>query len=261
MRATAEHVEKLVSEKHNNAKVCLESLLNAIASNNRERVLNENARFHHSLETLGSVVAKEHWPGWLHLLLKATKNYSERHSNGQATWLAHLKAVMGMAHQLETHQWFVDESEAPAFDVDRVIEEARARFKIDELFGRVIETLRALIATGEIDSIKALDDLEEIIRILKRAKIGSFSNQIASWSFAKLFTHNLIKAYVKKSDIVGPIVEAFEETSRELDVGLGEASAEVTRRLRSAAEISFKSIALQETVENNLPLLPSHQVD
>lgn len=261
MRATAEHVEKLVSEKHVFAKACLESLLNAIASNDRERVLTENKRFHESLAVLGSVVAKEHWPGWLHLLLKASNNYSERHSNGEATWLAHLKALMKMAHQLESHQWFVEEPDPPAFDVDGIIDEARSHFKIDELFARIIETLRALVVTGEIDSIKALDDLEEIIRILKNARAGSFSNQIASWNFAKRFTKNLIKVYVKKSDIVGPIVEAFEETSRELDVSLSEASAEVTQRLRSAAEIGFRSVVLHETVTHDLLLLESPEVD
>ena len=258
MRATTEHVEKLVAEKHSVAKIDIEALLKAIASNDREAVRRANRNFLSSLESLGQVVAREHWPNWLVVLLKVTKNYEQNHANGDATWLAHLKALISRYPEVERHKWFSEESDASAFDVDRIIDEARSAHRIDDLFGRIIETLRALANSGEIDSVKALEDLEEIINILKRAKAGSFSNQIVSWSFTRRFMKNLIKAYVKKSDVIGPIVEALEETSKELDIGLADASADVTRQLRDAADRGFKSAALEETIKQGLPLLEAH---
>lgn len=261
MRATAEHVEKLVAEKHALAELNLDSLLAAIAANNRDQVIVANRIFLNSLHALGNVVAKEHWPKWLHILIKAANNYESGHANGQATWSAHLNALMLFSHELKHYNWFSQETDSPKFDVDRIINEARKNYKIDELIGRIIETLRALAATGEIDSIKALEDLEEIIRVLKSARTGSFSNQITSWKFAKNFTKNLIKCYLKKSDVVGPFIEAFEETSKELDISFEGASAEIRLKLRTAAEVGFSSEALEATMAQSLPMLPPPHIE
>lgn len=260
MRATSEHIEKLVAERHNAVRQSYEALLIAIAANDRQSVQEKNARLLEELQALGAVVAREHWPDWLASLINNTNRFKTNHSNGQATWVAHLKCLMQNYDQMQNYQWFAEPDAKPAFDVDQLIAKAKAQHKVDDLYQGVIQTLQALADSGEMDSVKAVKDLEAIIQILKNAKKGSFSSQIAAWSFARRFVPNLISAYAKRSDVVGPAIEAFEKTAEELDVNFKKAAEQVVLELNAAVKDGFSSDAATLTAEEGFPLLPEPEL-
>ena len=257
MRSTEEHISKLLAERHSDVRMKLEALLNAIATTDLGNVQTANNELENSLVALGAVVAREHWPSWLDELLQNTTRYRMKHTNGIATWIAHLKSLIANAPLVENHTWFQTEEEHdPAFDVDQLINAARAEYKIDELFERIIETLRGLSVSEELDSARAIRDLEEIIAILRRAKSGSFHAQYTSWEFARRFVPNLISAYLKRSDLTGPAIEAFEQTAQELDLNLGKAKDQISEKLLEAAKSGFKSDAVQGITADQILALP-----
>jgi hypothetical protein len=256
VRSTEEHISRLVAERHSDVRMKLEALLNAIATTDLGNVQSANNELENSLVALGAVVAREHWPSWLAQLLENTTNYRTNHNNGIGTWIAHLKSLIANASLVESHTWFQTEEYEPAFDVDQLINAARAEFKIDELFERIIETLKGLSVSEELDSAKAIRDLEEVIAILRRAKSGSFNAQYTSWQFARRFVPNLISAYLKRSDLTGPVIEAFEQTAQELDLNLGKAKDQISEKLLEAAKAGFKSDAVKGITADQILALP-----
>jgi hypothetical protein len=257
MQATRDHVGSLVGERHSDVRLKLDALVNALATNDHDTINSANSELEHSLNALGAVVARQNWPTWLSELINHTHNYRTNHANGIATWVAHLKAVMDYRGPVEAHNWFVTTEEQPVFDVDRLIEAARLEFRIDDLFERLIETLKGLASCDELDSAKAIKDLEEIIAILQRARSGSFTAQHTTWQFVRRYIPNLISAYIKRSDLVGPAVEAYEQTAQELNINLAKAKDQVSEKLLEAAQKGFKSEAIKGIGTQDLSALPS----
>jgi hypothetical protein len=258
VRSIDEHISKLVSERHSDVRVKFEALLNAIATTDLNEIQSANNTLEKSLVSLSDVVAREHWPTWLSDLIKHTTNYRTRHNNGVATWNAHLKSLIRNFYLVENHVWFQTEEDNPAFDVDQLINAARTEFKIDELFQRIIETLKSLSAREELDSAKAIRDLEEIIKILQRSRSGSFTAQYTSWQFTRRFVPNLISAYLKRSNMTGPAIEAFEQTAQELDLNLGKAKDQISERLLEAAVFGFKSDAAKGITAHQILVAPDN---
>jgi hypothetical protein len=259
MQATQDHVGNLVSERHSDVRLKLDALVNALATNDADNINLANAELETSLDALGKVIARQQWPSWLLDLIQHTHNYRTNHGNGLATWVAHLRSVMDNRAAVENYSWFSTAQEELAFDVDRLIDAARHEFKIDDLFERLITTLRALTTCDDLDSAKAISDLQEIISILQRARSGSFMAQHTTWQFVRRFIPNLITAYVKRSGIAGPVIEAYEQTAHELDINLANAKDKVADQLLEAAQKGFRSDGIKGITSNDLTALPNQQ--
>lgn len=204
-KRSADHLRSIVSEKHNDVRQNLDSLIEAIATNDKARVQAANQTLRNSLHALGAVVARGDWPTWLRDLIQRVDAYETNHSNGVSTWKAHLLTLMRTYDKANAYQWFTadDEEEESDFDLDQIIANARDAHKIDDLFGKLISVLESLAQCDELDSVKACDDLNRVISILRRARAGSFMSQVATWAFARRFLPNLFKEYVKQSKVVG----------------------------------------------------------
>jgi hypothetical protein len=223
----AAHVMALVRERHSAVKQAFEGLLNAYAVGEQNQIVDANERLRSTLAQLASVVAGEHHPAWLQDISANADRYAARHSNGLPTWRAHLDSALRNAKALNDENWSFSEEQDVLFDIDAIVEKAKLDHNIDALYARVIDTLVALLGSGEIDSIKAAADLARLIATLQQAKAGSFSSQVFSWQFARRLVPNIINAYVKRSSVTGPILEAFEQTASELDVSLDAAKDQI----------------------------------
>lgn len=259
MTTATEHLNKLVAERHANVRATFARLISAFAKNNAAEVSAENAKLDDALKELGQVVARDHWPSWFINLQSNTSNYRTNHKNGKATWEAHIKSIIENYHLMMNHVWFSDEKKTTDFDPDKIIKSARAYYKIDEIFERLIESLRVLVKCDDLDSAKAIADLEEIIRIMQKAKSSSFTAQVASWQFVRRFVPNLISSYLRKSSVAGPSIEAFEKTAEELDIGISQAKDKISEDLLSIAKNSLRSKGLESiTVSQIVPLPDLH---
>jgi hypothetical protein len=239
----AAHVMALVQERHAAVKTAFEELLNSYATGDQSRIVSANESLRAALNQLRAVVATQHLPPWFKDLAQQADQYASRHNVGMPVWSAHLDSALRNAQALNQESWsFSDEPEV-LFNIDEIVRKAREEHKIDALYGRVIECLDALLRSGEIDSIKAATDLQRLIATLSEAKVGSFSSQILSWQFARRLLPNIIAAYVKRNSVTGPLIEAFEKTASELDVGLGAAKDQIGERILMAAADALRTDA------------------
>lgn len=237
----AAHVMALVKERHGDVKTAFEGVLNAYAKGDLGQIVAANENLRKSLKGLSRVLASEHLPAWLQDLSANSERYATQHSNGPPTWRAHLDSLLRNARALTEETWSFSEPQNILFDIDAIVEKARQDHRIDALYGRVIETLEALLKSGEIDSIKAAADLNRLIATLQQAKTGSFSSQVFSWQFARRLVPNIIVAYVKRSAVTGPLVEAFEQTAAELDVSLAAAKDQIGEGILTAAADALRT--------------------
>lgn len=231
----AAHVVALVRERHNGVKQAFDVLLNAFAIGDRNQTAKANEKFIQSLGALKAVVAAEHWPDWLKAFHAAAERCAGKHSNDMQTWRAHLNIAIAYASSLTNETWKFSEKDDILFDVDSIVLQARLDFKIDELYEQVIECLRDLLDSGDVDSVKACSDLNMLISNLRSAKQGSFTSQVFNWQFARRLIPNIISSYVKRSDITGPLIEAFEKTAEELDISMEKAKDQIGQNIINAA--------------------------
>lgn len=234
-QSQATYVMALVRERHNAVRQTFEGLLNAYAAGDQAQIIAANEDFRTALHQLESVVAAEHWPNWLKELVTNADRYATRHGNGLATWRAHLNAAIDNAELLEKEDWAFTEAEDILFDADAIIQKARADHKIDILFNDIIACLQKILDSGEIDSLRASTDLGKVIATLRRANAGSFFSQIFNWRFARRLIANILSAYIKRSNLTGPLIEAFEQTAAELDVSLDQAKDQIGTEILLAA--------------------------
>jgi hypothetical protein len=237
----AAHVIALVKERHAAVKQAFDGLLNAFAHGDMAQIVAANERLRSALSQLRGVVAAAHHPAWLQDLTANVERYATKHQNGVATWRAHLESALRNASALNDETWSFSEQQEILFDIDAIVAKARQDHQIDALYGRVIQTLEALLKSDEIDSIKAAADLSRLIATLQQAKTGTFSSQVFSWQFARRLVPNIISAYVRRSDITGPLVEAFEQTAAELDVSLDAAKDQIGEGILSAAAEALRT--------------------
>jgi len=231
----------LVKERHSAVKQAFDALLNAYAAGDQNQIVSANDGLRTALAQLRGVVAAEHLPAWLQELAAHVNQYATQHSKGLPVWRAHLDSAVRNGQALNAETWSFSEQQETLFDIDAIIEKARQDQKIDELYGRVIESLEALLQSGEIDSIKAATDLQRLIGTLKNARSGSFSSQVFTWNFARRLVPNIIVAYVKRSKITGPLIDAFEQTASELNVSLDAAKDQIGEGILTAAANALRT--------------------
>ena len=251
----AKHVMALVHERHIQVRNTFDALLNAYAAGEMLSIINANDQFRVALHSLEAVVAAEHCPTWLKDLVLNADRYATRHENGITTWRAHLESAINNSIPLGTEDWSFNDHDEILFDADMLVANARSKYKIDQLYSQIIDCLDKLISYGEIDSSRALSDLGKITSTLRVANSGSFSAQIISWRFAKRLVLNIITAFVKRSDVTGPIVEAIEKTALELDISLEKAMDKISRDVRSAASSLLRTEVALTTNQETILLL------
>ena len=262
MRAATDHLKDIVAERHSAVKQSYDALMSQLAATNEDGVRQKNAELLHNLNSLGEVVARAHWPGWLADLIQHANGYDKNYNNGHATWLAHLKSLFRNFTAVHEHEWFFEAEDAPPFNIDEIIENAKVKYSVDEHYRRVIETLEVLVQSDDLDSIKAIRDLESIVSLLRASQKGSYYSQVTAWTIGSRFMANFGEAYLKKSKILGPAIDAFEKTAQELDLSIKKTAEQAKHDVGKAIRESLASqagalaasegIAILETPDSSL---------
>jgi hypothetical protein len=246
-----------VLERHSEVRSALDRLLEAFAAQNVQNLVAANDKARKALKGLSAVVANEDCPYWLSTILHYSEHFAANHDQGASAAKPLLTTLLSQYSDANAYEWFSDDDQSPDFDVDSIISAAKEHNKVDELFTKLISVLEALSRCEELDSLRASEDLNRVILILNRAKGGTFISQVLSWQFARRFVPNLIESYLKRSDITGPAIEAFEKTADELDIALDKTRDEVAEKLVGAAKGSFKSKAIESMHSGDIAALPN----
>lgn len=248
----------LIQERHAEVVRAFDQLIDALARNDKELVYARNKEFISVGDALSLVLAAQHRPSWLKNLLHDCRLYDKNHKNGAATWKAHLEGLVSAAQPLRTEKWHIQTIEVANLDVEAIIRNVCQENKILDLYNQVIEVLRSILNSGEIDSLRVMNDLQEIISSLQVAKKGSFASQIFTWKFARSFTNNLLKNYLEDSKL-GLLIKAWNQSCCDLDISIENSKAQIEHEIVRIAGETFRSANLIAQIET--AILPSGSLE
>lgn len=256
MKSSEKMFQAVLREKHEQFKSGLLSLLDAISNNEQANKLMANKHLQKVGDELASILAQSDRPDWLIRINEATRVFAKR-SPDKVTITAGasfnlLKELVSLYPAVMNQEWvFEDGDQMPAYNFDDVFARAKRNSRLSELFDTMISSLEALLSTGAIDSLKAIEALKKLITTLSQNKDGSYFSTIASWKFVRTFTKNYIWKSLENIPGVQTVKSAFEETLKEMDLEIEGLHRAISAELLEKFEIS-PSPALSHDSSNPL---------
>ena len=113
-----------------------------------------------------------------------------------------------------------------------------------------------MINSGEIDSITALKNLEQLIAIIKQNKSGSYFSVMMSWEFISGFTKNLVWQELSNLPGIKQLKSAFEKTVEEMDVELEEMHKSIADEMKNKYKTQVQALTYKSKSENLLEHKP-----
>lgn len=253
----------VLQEKHAQYKGSLNALLDAFSNNDQAAKIDANLQLNKISKDLSSILAQADRPPWLVRAIELTGKFAKVNPNAEtarsgSSWNLVKELILNYEEAIG-YQWTLteqDESNACNFDV--VFIEARKETNLTNLFDAMINDLEKLLATGQIDSIKAIDSLKKLLDTLSENKNGSYFSTIASWQFAKTFTKNVVWQSLEDIKTIKTIKTAFEKTLSDMDIEWDTLHKRISTELKEQFEIESNS-SLSHDKKNPLYIESSDQ--
>jgi hypothetical protein len=243
---------RLVQEKHEQLKSQITALSKVFVQENIDSKKVQADRCNSAAEDLARALSAKDQPNWLKEIIRWTKWYSTNHKNQDATFTAFQK-IMPLISQLNSHEWaFTENTGDEDFDFDQLYERHKKDGKLEELFDTLINIIAQMVASGEIDSIRAKTDLERLIALLLQNKDGSYFSVMASWEFLRGFLKNTTWAAVDSIPVLKQLKKGFEDTVDEMDIELEKVHESIKSEMESKYNTAVHSLTYksQAKLEN-----------
>jgi hypothetical protein len=232
----------VIREKHEQYKSALTGLLSALSENDQTKQFETNSHLLKVSQELSSILAQEDRPPWLIETITVTGDYARKNKNPKAiasgsSWVLLQKLIELHQHGM-AHSWnFESNSNSTGYDFDAVFIDSRKNSNLVELFDSMIASLEKMLATGEIDSVRAIEAMQKLIATLSQNKNGSYFSTMASWEFVRSFTRNLVWEALGEIPGVQPVKAAFEKTLEETNIEMKKLQNDVASRLREHFDV------------------------
>ncbi|MEW8436922.1 MAG: hypothetical protein AB2689_02095 [Candidatus Thiodiazotropha taylori] len=250
---------RLVQEKHEQLKACLNDLFQAMASDNHDEKVNANAALLISCEDLSQILSSSDHPQWLTHLINETTLYNQKHNTSGHNFRL-LNNIVGQRHNALSHSWSF---EGPNVDTDYNFDSLYKRFKeeskLSSLFDSMILTLEKMVSSGEIDSLTAIKSLEQLISVIKQNQDGSYFSVMASWEFVTSFTKNLVWQELSNLPGVKQMKTAFEKTIKEMDIELHTLHTSIADEMKKKYKTTINSLTYKVKGDNLLEHNPNEE--
>ena len=158
-------------------------------------------------------------PPWLNQLHCALKVAHSNPNDGQGIQKIQLVAN-DLQYALNRHKWLVDANSIDGFDFDSLYNKYKAENRIPALFDEIISALNEIIASGEIDSVRALDELRRIVATLQNARDGSYFATRNAWFFVATWFKNTGWEMLGEIPVLGAAVRGLRKSLEDMDAGM-----------------------------------------
>ena len=238
---SAELLLNLIQEKYGVYKSSFSSLLSILSENDQANKIRANQTLLSSSNDLANILANGDRPNWLNHTISITTRYQQQNKNTGSSWHL-LKELMKIYAQATQHNWdFSSQGNIENYDFNEIYEAYRKNSDLTSLFESLIKVLNEMVNSGEIDSIKAISALNELISTLNQNKNSSYFSTMASWEFVKSFTKNVIWEQVNNIPGIKPCVKAFEKTMSDMDIEMDALHKGIAEELQNKYKMTIKS--------------------
>ncbi len=236
----------LVNEKYGVLKSQLVNLLKTMSENNHKAKLEDSILLNKAAMNLANILAESDRPGWLNQILSCTNEFTLQHKDSNSimpgsSWQL-LNKLMRLYYPVLNHKWdFSTQKGKHYYDFDAIYKKYRDESKLESLFDALIETLEKMVNSGEIDSLTALNSLNELIELLDNNKTSSYFSTMASWEFVKNFTCNIIWEQLDSIPGIKTIKKAFEKTLSETDIELTDLHKKIANEIKEKYKVTIRN--------------------
>jgi hypothetical protein len=151
------------------------------------------------------------------------------------------------------HKWTLSKDKIQTdFHFDEMYERFKKESRLTEFFDELISTLEKMIASGDIDSIKTVASLQQLLSLLKQNKSGSYFSVMASWEFMGAFIKNTLWESLDTIPVVKQLKKGFEKTVKEMDVELDEIHKSIADEMKSKYDTTVSSLTYKKQSQNVL---------
>lgn len=215
---------------------CVFTFLSTLSADSRQRAAQK------ALDAVGRVVDMlnpQDRPPWLTQLYASLKIAHSNNSDQQG--VANMQRIASeFQRDLNHHQWRFSEIDvADGFDFDAVYNKYKAENRIPELFDEIISAFNEIIASGEIDSVRALEELRRILATLQNAKNGSYFATRNAWFFVANWFKNTGWELLGEIPVLGAAVRGLRKSLEDMNDGMQDLHEQIQEELQAQLSKDF----------------------
>jgi hypothetical protein len=243
---------RLLKERHSDLKKTNDILFTVLVNEDRETKKSACGNNLEAANNLSISLAAPDRPEWLKVTIQWCKWYADNFARDDAN--NHLfNNLSPIRNDLIQHEWALSESKIDAdFHFDEMYERFKKESKLPEFFDALINTLEKMIASGEIDSIKSIASIQQLLSLLKQNKSGSYFSVMASWEFMGGFIKNTLWESLDSIPVVKQLKKGFEKTVGEMDIELDELHKSIAQEMKTKYDTTVNSLTYIKQNENIL---------
>jgi len=244
---------RVVNERHKDLITNIDKLYISLVSENKKEKVTANEVALGSLNTLSSFLSESDTPHWLTDLKGRLNWYVTNHSKRNDSNKVLIDKLIELNQQIHNHKWTLDQEVTnDSYNFDEIYERFKIASKLPELFDILIDTLEKMIASGEVDSIKTVTGLQQLLALLKQNKSGSYFSVMASWEFLGGFIKNTMWATLDSIPVIKQMKKGFEKTVEDMDRELDEVHKSIAEEMRAKYNTTVNSLTYKRQSENLL---------
>lgn len=249
----------LVEEKYGIYKSHMAHLLSVWGDNDQKSKVEANQRLFDASNELANVLANSDRPSWLTESIAFTLEYKEKNQTSESvasgsSWRL-LQRAMKIYGQAIAHKWDFDAQvgNEAKYDFDEIYQIYRESSDLTKLFDALIKILNEMIGSGEIDSLRAIKSLNELLGTIRQNKDGSYFSTMASWEFIKNFTKNYAWEQISSIPGVKSLKISFEKTMSDMDMEMEKLHKNISDEFKKRCNFVGQTALTYKKSDNLLP--------
>ena len=243
---------RFLNQRYEEFRSQLENMLKTMSSNDKEAKLNASRQFLTAGSGLALTLAASDRPDWLKNLIDNTEWYVGNHEDYEANH-THTMQIIARYDQAMNHEWSFSHTDTEEdYSFDELYERYRKDSKAQELNDTLVDTLNYMIDSCEIDSVSAINSLNELIFLIEQNTSGSYSSIFATHEFISKFMKNSTWMQIRKIPGVKTFKDAFEKTAKEMDTELDKLHKDIVSELQERYDAAIKPQAQNNHQRNAL---------
>lgn len=244
---------RAVEEKFETFKQDLTQLISALSAEDAAKKKAVAEATLGSLNNLLAMISKQDYPVWASQLHSELGIYVQKYKTSGASNRL-INVVIRQYPQIHSKtQTFATITIGNPLDFESVYRKFYKQSRISELFELLVHYLQKTVDSGQVDSLKAIDALNDLIATIRTNMKGTYFQTVGASRFAKSLFRNYLRKLLKKIPTLGTLLESIEETFHDLDIEMSEVHAQVTKELGKYAEgeVELVSFDQKRVLEHN----------
>lgn len=243
---------RFLNQRYTELKSQLENMLKTMSSSDEEAKLTASREFLSTSSGLALTLAASDRPAWLKDLIDNTEWYVANHGSEGANH-THVMHIIDRYEQAMHHEWQFDPTdEGTSYSYDELYEDYRNESKIEALSEGMVDALNQMIDSCEIDSVSAINSLDQLVLLIDQNKSGPYSSISATREFIAKFLRNTTWMQIRKIPGVKNFKDIFEKTAKELDIELDRLHRDIVAEIQQRYDSAVKPVPQRSVVRNTL---------